>query len=86
MSERVVTRRELIANDLARRSGVSLDDYPFGSRVSLVKTELDTLRKVQDPELRQRAWDLYWLLKAERVEHSYKFAADEQEELERRFP
>lgn len=80
-----MNRRELIAQDLARRSGVSLGDYPYGSRGGIVRTDLDALRKVQDPELRQRAWDLYWLLRAERVEHDYKFD-DDQSELERRYP
>lgn len=80
-----VTHRSLVAQDLARKSGVTLDDYPYGSRPGYVKTELDTLRKVEDPDLRAQAWELYWLLRAERVEHNYEFGGD-AEELERRFP
>jgi hypothetical protein len=80
-----VTRRELVARDLARKSGVTLDQYPYGSRGTYVGTDLDTLRKVQDPELRERAWELYWLLKAEKVEHDYQLSGD-QEEQERRHP
>lgn len=80
-----MTRRELIARDLARKSGVALDDYAFGSKRGAVSTELDTLRTVEDPELREQAWRLYWLLRAERVEHDYRLEGD-QEEQERRHP
>jgi hypothetical protein len=81
-----MTRRELIARDMARKSGVCLGDYPFGSRArGGVATDLDALRSVEDPELRRRAWDLYWLLRAEQVEHVYELPSD-QEELERRYP
>lgn len=80
-----MNRRELVAQDLARKSGVALIDYPFGSKPGYVGTDLDVLRTVEDPWLRERAWDLYWLLKAEKVEHSYRLDGD-QAELERRFP
>lgn len=81
-----MTRRDLIARDMARKSGVSLGDYPYGSKPHAVRVDLDALRNVEDPELRQRAWELYWLLRAERVEHEYVLPSSEQEELERRYP
>jgi hypothetical protein len=80
-----VTRRERIARDMARKSGVKLEDYPFGSRPYPVRTELDNLRKLEAPGLRQSAWELYWLVKADR-EPNYRLDDSDQEELERRFP
>jgi hypothetical protein len=65
-----VTPRELLAQKLIAESGVALDDYAFGSRSPVHRTDLDVLRTVRDPVLRQQAWDLYWLMRAERVEHS----------------
>jgi hypothetical protein len=81
-----VTRRERIARDMARKSGVKLEDYPFGSRPYAVRTDLDNLRQLQDPALRQAAWELYWLVKADREGHNYRLDDSDQEELERRFP
>ena len=80
-----MNHRERVAQDLARKSGVTLDGYPYGSRPGPVSTDLDKLRLVQDPELRRMSWDLYWLIRAERVEHDYRFSGD-QDEQDRRHP
>lgn len=79
-----MTRREMVAEDLARRSGVGFGEYPYGSKPrGGVTTKLDALRRIEDDGLRRKAWDLYWLLEAERVEHNYRLPGENEEERER---
>lgn len=57
---------EQIARRLERESGLSLDGgYAFepGLRVEQLD-DLDKLRAIADPRMRQMLWDLYWLAEA----------------------
>jgi hypothetical protein len=82
-----VTRREQIAADLIRRRRVSLADYPYkrGHRPDPYD-KLDHLRTIEDEALRKSAWDLYWFLEAQQVEHDYRLPESVADESERRYP
>lgn len=82
------TRRQLIAEDLARRAGKRFEDFEFDRRAPRGLDGLEQLRSIEDEKLRRSAWDLYWLLRAQPIEHQYKLPEerDAADESERRYP
>ncbi len=81
-----MTHRERIAADLIRRRRLSFSDYSYkpGHRADAYDA-LDRLHTIEDEGLRKSAWDLYWLLEAERVEHNYELP-NVADDSERKYP
>lgn len=79
-----MTKKEARAEQLAERSGHRFGDYTFDPLAREHELDgLDKLRAIGDPGLRRHAWDLYWLLEAERNPRDAHVYGDESE---RRYP